>query len=62
MSPVARHAGEVIALPIDSGTGWDSYVASLVLIEAMLTRIAEQDRDKTRKDIGRWDALRMDAK
>jgi len=61
MSPISRHANEVIATPIDSGTVWDSYAVALVLLEAMLTRIAEQDWDKTRKRISRWDALRLDS-
>lgn len=62
MSPIARHAHEVVALPIESGTVWDSYVASLVLIEAMLTRIAEQEWAQTSKRISQWDDLRLDSK
>ncbi len=62
MSPISRQAKEVVALPIDSGTVWDSYVGAFVLIEAMLTRIAEHDWDKTRQRISRWDALRLDSK
>src|SRR5690606_25981775 len=62
MSPISRHATEMIASPIESGTVWDSYVASLALIEAMLIRVAERDWDKTRKRISRWDDLRLDSK
>lgn len=62
MSPISRHATEVVALPIESGTVWDSYAASLVMIEAMLTRIAEHEWDKTRQRISSWDALRLDSK
>lgn len=60
LSPISRHASEVIAIPIESGTLWDSYAVALVLLEAMLTRIAEQDWDRARKRISRWDALRFD--
>lgn len=62
MSPIARHATEVVALPIESGTVWDSYAAALVMIEAMLIRIAERDWDRTRQRISRWDDLRLDSK
>lgn len=60
MSPVARHAREVIATPIDSGTLWDSYVGALVLLEAMVTKIAEENWDSARRRIEAWDALRPD--
>ncbi|OAN93054.1 MurR/RpiR family transcriptional regulator [Sulfitobacter geojensis] len=60
LSPVARVASEVIATPIESGTVWDSYVGALVLMEALVTRIAEGSWDKTRKRIERWDSLRLD--
>jgi DNA-binding MurR/RpiR family transcriptional regulator len=62
MSPILRHSTEVVALPIESGTVWDSYAASLVLIEAMLTRIAEQDWNQAHQHISDWDALRLDLK
>lgn len=60
LSPVARVASEVIATPIESGTVWDSYVGALVLLEAVVTRIAEGGWDKARKRIERWDSLRLD--
>ncbi|SFU02236.1 MurR/RpiR family transcriptional regulator [Sedimentitalea nanhaiensis] len=60
LSPVARTASEVIATPIESGTVWDSYAGALVLLEAVVTRIAEGNWDKARKRIERWDALRLD--
>ena len=47
ISPIAKHAGEVLAVPIESGTAWDSYVGAVALIEAMITRIAEQDWEGT---------------
>ncbi|WP_295811782.1 MurR/RpiR family transcriptional regulator [uncultured Nitratireductor sp.] len=60
MSPAANHANEVFATPIESGTVWDSYAGAMVLMEAMLTRIAETNWDKTRKRIEAWDSLRFD--
>jgi len=62
LSPVSRHASEVVAAPIDSGTVWDSYSGALVLVEAMVTRIAEETWDDTRKRIESWDAMRLDTK
>lgn len=60
LSPVARVASEVIATPIESGTVWDSYAGAMVLLEAVVTRIAEGSWDKARKRIERWDSLRLD--
>lgn len=60
LSPVANVANEVIATPIESGTVWDSYVGALVLMEALVTRIAENSWSKSKKRIERWDSLRLD--
>lgn len=60
LSPIAGKARDVIALPIESGTLWDSYVGAFVMIEAMLTRIAEMNWEKTRKRIQKWDSMRME--
>ena len=60
LSPIAKHATEVIATPIESGTVWDSYSGALVLMEAIVTRIAENNWDKTRARIESWDAMRLD--
>ena len=58
LSPVARYAAEVMALPIESGTAWDSYCGALALVEALITAVAERDWEATKKRIGGWDALR----
>ncbi len=60
LSPVSKHASEIMATPIDSGTVWDSYSGALVLIEAMVTKIAEDTWDRTRERIEAWDAMRLD--
>ena len=59
LSPIAGNAREVIALPIESGTLWDSYVGAFALIEAMLARAAELNWDKTRRRIQKWDSMRL---
>ena len=59
LSPARRHASEVLAVPIDTGTVWDSYSAALAVTEAMVTRVAEHDWNKTRSRIEAWDAARQ---
>jgi DNA-binding MurR/RpiR family transcriptional regulator len=44
--------------PIETGTIWDSYSAALAVTEALVTRVAETDWDKTRTRIEAWDAAR----
>ncbi|WP_417675514.1 MurR/RpiR family transcriptional regulator [Pseudodonghicola sp.] len=60
LSPISRHARDVLAVPIDNGTLWDSYAGALALAEAIVTRIAETNWDETRKRIETWDSLRLD--
>lgn len=58
LSPATRSAAEVLAVPIDTGTTWDSYSAALAVTEALVTRVAEQDWYKTKDRIEAWDAMR----
>lgn len=62
LSPATRHAAEVLAVPIDTGTIWDSYSAALAVTEALVTRVAERTWDKTRARIEAWDAVRSSTK
>lgn len=62
ISPIARHAHEVMPVPIDSGTLWDTYSAALSVTEAIVTNIAEDNWDQTRDRIKAWDALRFGPK
>ena len=62
ISPIARHAAEVLPVPIESGTLWDTYAAALTVIEAIVTRIAEDNWEQTRARIEAWDALRPSSK
>lgn len=57
---MARHANEVLTIPIESATASGAYCGALALTEAMITYISEQDWDATKKRIGQWDALRSD--
>jgi DNA-binding MurR/RpiR family transcriptional regulator len=58
MSPAARHAVEVLAVPIENGTLWDSYAPAVALFEAIATRTAECGWDTSRRRIEAWDSLR----
>ncbi len=61
LSPISNYAHDIIATPIESGSVWDSYAAALVLIEAILTRITENNWDKVGKRIRQWDDMRLDS-
>ena len=58
MSPISSVAREVLPVPIESGAAWDTSVAALALIEAMIVDVSDRDWDATRKRIQSWDALR----
>lgn len=60
LSPVSKQASEVLAIPIDSGTLWDSYAGAFALLEALVTRIAEENWDQTKTRIEEWDSVRLD--
>lgn len=60
LSPISKQASEVLAVPIDSGTLWDSYTGALAMLEAIVTRVAEMDWDKTKTRIEEWDSVRLD--
>lgn len=58
ISPIAKHAHEVMPVPIESGTLWDTYSAALAVSEAIVTHIAEHDWDRTRTRMEAWEKLR----
>lgn len=60
LSPVSKYASEILAIPIDSGTLWDSYAGAMALLEAIVTRIAEANWNKTKGRIEMWDSMRLD--
>lgn len=59
LSPVAKYAAEVLTVPIETGTLWDSYAPALAVIEAIFTKIAEDNFEQTQRRIQAWDAVRM---
>jgi len=62
LSPIAKSASEVLAVPTEIGTAWDSSVGALALIEAIIVNVSERDWEATRERIENWDALRIDHK
>ena len=62
ISPISKHAREVLPVPIDSGTLWDTYSAALAVTEAIVTHIAEHNWDKTRARMEAWEELRITPK
>ena len=59
LSPIARHAAEVMPVAIASGTLWDTYTPALAVAEAVATRIAEANWDQTKARIEAWDSVRI---
>ena len=57
MSPAIEHASETLAVPVETGTVWDSYAAAFTLVEALITRIAEVDWDRNGARLQAWDGL-----
>ncbi|RJT26006.1 MurR/RpiR family transcriptional regulator [Mesorhizobium waimense] len=58
MSPISKYASDILALNIDSGTVFDSYIAAFSLVEALMTRVAEATWPQASQRIKRWDSLR----
>ncbi|MEM8753910.1 MAG: SIS domain-containing protein [Pseudomonadota bacterium] len=58
LSPINRTAAEVLAVPVETGTIWDSYAAAMAVSEALAARVAGEDWNKTRARITAWDAAR----
>jgi DNA-binding MurR/RpiR family transcriptional regulator len=58
ISPAAKGATELVSVPTDSGTLWDTFVPAFALVEALLVPLAERDWDATRARIAEWDSLR----
>jgi len=59
MSPAARSADHIVALPDDAGTAWDTVAAAIVLVEALIVRVSETDWEATQKRIRDWDGVRF---
>ncbi len=61
ISPAAKGATELVSVPTDSGTLWDSFGSAFALVEALLVPLAERDWDATSARIAAWDDLRGQA-
>jgi DNA-binding MurR/RpiR family transcriptional regulator len=59
MSPAARSADHIVALPIDAGTAWDTVASAMALVEALIVRVSEADWEATQKRINDWDGVRF---
>lgn len=59
MSPIARHSDIVVALPIESGTAWDTVVCAIAFVEALIVKASEANWSATRKRLEDWDQLRL---
>lgn len=57
-SPIARHSSQVVALPIDVGTAWDTAACPMAFIEAIIVIVADRDWPKAQGRIENWDCVR----
>lgn len=58
LSPIADHAAEVVSLPIENGSAWDTSLAAVTFCEAIIERVAGNNPEKTHRRLKDWDALR----
>lgn len=58
MSPIARHADHVVAVPIEVETAWDTLICAIAFLEALIVKVSEADWPATRRRVEAWDALR----
>lgn len=61
LSPVSKHSQQILASNVDVGTPWDTSLPLLLVIEAIINRVSEQNWDATRNRIQTWDDLRSPA-
>lgn len=59
LSPAAEHCDEVLGLPIEIGTAWDTLVCATVLAEAIIVNVSESDWPRTKRRLEEWDGLRI---
>ncbi|MCY6381802.1 MurR/RpiR family transcriptional regulator [Hoeflea prorocentri] len=58
ISPIASHAQHIFAVPVETGTAWDTGVPVLALVEAMIIKLSESAWGTAHKRIVDWDRLR----
>lgn len=59
VSPIARHARHVCAVPTDLQTPWDTHIGIVTLVEEIIVRVSERDWEATRRRIAQFDAIRF---
>lgn len=59
LSPISRHSTHILPAAIDVGTPWDTSVGPVLLIEAIINKVSDNDWDATRRRIEQWDDLRV---
>lgn len=59
LSPISRHSTHILPATIDVGTPWDTSLGPVLLIEAIINRVSDNDWDATRRRIEQWDSLRI---
>jgi len=58
LSPVSKYSAHTLPVTVDVGTPWDTSLGLLLVIEAIINRVSENDWGATRKRIESWDQLR----
>lgn len=59
ISPVAHHSSQIIALPIDAGTAWDTVIAAIAFVEALVVKVSGVNWDAAQDRIKSWDRIRF---
>lgn len=62
MSPASKYSSHVFPCIIDVGTPWDTSTSAMILLEAMINKVADTDWPRSRTRIEKWDALRVGQK
>ena len=59
LSPIVKHSAHVVVVPTDVGTAWDTSVAGLALVEAVVVKTSERIWPAAQARIEAWDRLRL---
>ncbi len=59
LSPMARYSSQVLAVPVENGTAWDSQVGAVTLVEAIIVKASARDWDATRNRLEAWEDVRL---
>jgi DNA-binding MurR/RpiR family transcriptional regulator len=59
LSPVSKYSSQIFPCIIDVGTPWDTSVSAIILVEALINKVADADWVKSRARIEKWEALRL---